>query len=63
VRVCCFWASTGVFYRHGRARELGFPVGVWRETFPVAAALAVTSDAWVARAGYCGSSARATACS
>jgi hypothetical protein len=26
VRVCCFWASTGGFYRHGRVRELGFPV-------------------------------------
>jgi hypothetical protein len=34
VRVCCFWVSTGGFYRHGRARELGFPEGgrggVWR---------------------------------
>jgi hypothetical protein len=29
--VCSSTASKGPFYRHGRARKLGFPVGVWWE--------------------------------
>jgi hypothetical protein len=72
VRVCCFWASTGVFYRHGRARELGFPVvagaGVWRRARakPGAAALGACWRGKVLASGHCGhalaSSRRSASC-
>jgi hypothetical protein len=46
-------ASRGPFYRVERERELGFPVGVWREDFRGAAALAMLlghgDGSWVTR--------------
>jgi hypothetical protein len=51
--VCSSTASKGPFYRHGRARELGFRKVVWRENFQGAAALSMTSGhgggSWVTR--------------
>jgi hypothetical protein len=72
VRVCCFRASTGGFYRHGRAWELGFPVacwgGGWRRALakPGAAALGVCWRGMVSVSGHCGhalaSSRRSASC-
>jgi hypothetical protein len=72
VRVCCFWTSTGGFYRHGRARELGFPVACWgggwrrARAKPGAAALGACWRGVVLASRHCGhalaSSRRSASC-
>jgi hypothetical protein len=72
VRVCFSWVSTGGFYRHGRARELGFPVACWGGAWPRARAKPGTAALGACRRGvvsateYCGhalaSSRRSASC-
>jgi hypothetical protein len=42
VMVCYFWASTGGFYRHGRARESGFQILAEAGKIPGTAAPSLT---------------------